>query len=59
MFSHPVAVAADVDEVAMVQHPVDQGGCHHLIPKDVAPLFEALVGRQYPLPIRSTPLSAA
>ena len=41
--SHPVAVASDVDDVAMVDQPVDKGCCHDVIAKDLAPLLEALV----------------
>jgi hypothetical protein len=42
---HPVAVAADVDDVAVVDEPVDQRGCHHIVAEDLAPRAEGLVRR--------------
>jgi hypothetical protein len=42
--AHAVAVAADVDDVAVVQEAVDQGGGHDVVAEDLAPLLEALVG---------------
>ena len=50
-----VAVAADRDDVTVVQQTVDQRGGHHLIAEDQAPLLEALVRGQY----RRGPLVAA
>ena len=47
MFPHPIAVAADIDDVAVVQQPVDEGRRHHLVPEDSAPFLEAFVGRQH------------
>ena len=47
MFAHSVAVAADVDEMAVVQHSIDEGSGHDIIAQDLAPLFEALVGSQH------------
>ena len=44
MLAHPVAVAADVDDMAVMHEAVDQGGSHDLVAEDVAPLLEALVG---------------
>jgi hypothetical protein len=44
---HPEAVAADVDDVAVVEQPVDQGCSHDLIAEDLAPLLEALVAGQH------------
>ncbi len=41
-----VAVAADVDDVAVVDESIDQRGRHDLIAKDLAPLFEAFVARE-------------
>ncbi len=38
MGPHPVAVAANVDDVAVVQQAVDQGRCHDLVPEHRAPL---------------------
>ena len=43
---HAVAVAADRHDVAVVDEPIDEGRGHHVIAKDLAPLFKALVGRQ-------------
>src|SRR5690606_4014981 len=45
--AHPVAVAADAHDVAVVKQAVDQGGRHHLIPEDLAPLLEALVAGEH------------
>ena len=42
MASHPVAVAADVDDVTAVEQPVEQRGGHYLVAQDVSPLLEAL-----------------
>ena len=47
MVTHPVAVAADVDDVTVVQEPVDQCGGHDVVAQDVTPLFEALIGREH------------
>jgi len=41
VLAHPVAVAADVDDVAVVQQPVDEGGDHDLVTEDTAPVLEA------------------
>ena len=43
MASHPVAVAADVDDVTAVEGPVKEGGGHDLVVQDLAPALEALV----------------
>ena len=44
MMPEPVAVAADVDDVTVVEEAADQrGGGHHLVAEDLAPLLEALV----------------
>ena len=43
MLPHPVAVAADVDDVAVVEEPVDQRRRHHVVAEHAAPLLEALV----------------
>ena len=42
---HPAAVAADVDDVTVMDEPVDQRRRHHLVAKDLAPVLEALVAR--------------
>ncbi len=47
MFSHPVAVAPDVDDVAMVQQAVDESRGHHLDAEHVPLLPEALVRGQH------------
>ena len=38
MRSHTVAVAAYVDDVAVMQKPVDGGDSHHLVAQHAAPL---------------------
>jgi len=43
MSSHPVAVAPDVDDVAVVQDTVDQRGRHDVVAEHAAPFFEPLV----------------
>ena len=43
VMAHPVAVAPDVNDVTVVQEPVDQRGSHDLVAEDLAPLLEALV----------------
>lgn len=40
-----VAVALDVDDVAMVQQAINQRRRHHLVAENSAPVLEALVGR--------------
>ena len=47
VLTHPVAVAADVDDVAVMQQPVDECCGHDLVAQDLAPLLEALVGREH------------
>ena len=44
---HPVAVAADVDDVTVVQEPVDERCSHDFVAQDLAPLLKALIGREY------------
>ena len=44
---HPVAVAADVDDVAVVQQPLDEGRGHDLVAEHGAPFLEALVGGEH------------
>ena len=42
MDAHAVAVAADVDDVTVVQQAIDQRRGHHLIAQHLAPLIELL-----------------
>ena len=44
---HAVAVAANRDEVAVVDEPIDERRRHDVVAEDVAPLLEALVGREH------------
>src|SRR6185437_2761365 len=44
---HSVAVAADVDDVTMMDEPVDQCRRHHLVAKDLPPFLKALVRGEY------------
>jgi hypothetical protein len=44
---HPEAVAPDVDDVTVVQEPIDQGGRHDFVSKDLAPLLKALATGQH------------
>jgi len=39
-----VAVALDVDDLAVVQQPVEDGGGDHGIPEELLPVGEAFVG---------------
>jgi hypothetical protein len=41
--AHPVRVRADVDDVTVVEHAIDQRGRHDFINEDLAPFLEALV----------------
>ena len=47
MLPHPVAVAPDVDDVAMVQQPVDERRRHDLVAEHVSPFLESLVRGQH------------
>ena len=47
VMTHPVAVAADVDDVTVVEQPVDERCSHDLVAQDLAPLLEALIGREH------------
>jgi hypothetical protein len=47
MMPHAVAVATYVDDVAVVQDPVDEGRGHDLVPQDLAPLLESFGGREH------------
>ena len=56
MILHPVAVAPDVDDVAVVHQPVDEGRRHHLVaPFAAAPGIDALIASRF----RHTPLAFA
>ena len=43
MLAHPIAVAADIDQVAVMQDAIDQGCGHDIVSQDLAPFLEALV----------------
>ena len=43
VFSHSIAIAPDIDDVAVMHEPVDESSGHNLIAKDRAPLLEAFV----------------
>ena len=47
VMTHPVAVAADIDDVTVVQESVDERRGHNFVAQDLAPLFEALIGCQH------------
>ena len=47
VLTHPVAAAADVDDVTVVQEPIDECGGHDLVAQDLAPLLEPFVGREH------------
>lgn len=44
MVAHPVAVAADVDDMAVVHEAVDERSGHDFIAQYIAPFLEAFVG---------------
>ena len=44
---HPKAVAPDVDDVTVMDEPVDQRRRHHVVAEDLAPFLEALVRGQH------------
>ena len=46
VLAHAIAVAADGDEVAVVDEAIDQRRRDHVIAEDVAPLLEALIRRE-------------
>lgn len=46
VFSEPVAVAFEADDVGVVDDPVDHGRGDGQVPEDVAPAGEGQVGRQ-------------
>jgi hypothetical protein len=43
----PQAVAADGDEMAVVDEPIDERGGHDIVAEDLAPLFAARIGREH------------
>ena len=43
MLPEPVAVALDVDDFAVVQQPVEDGGGDHGIPEELLPVGEAFI----------------
>jgi hypothetical protein len=43
VLAHAVAVAADRDQMTVVNDAIDESGRHHLVAEDLAPLFERLV----------------
>ena len=47
VLTHAIAVAADRHEMTVVDEAIDEGGGHDVITKDVAPLFEAFIGREH------------
>ena len=47
MIPHAVGVPSDVDDMAVVDQPVDQSGGHHLVAEHAAPVLEALVRGQH------------
>ena len=47
MILHPVAVASDVDDMAVVHKAVDESRRHHLVAEHAAPVLETLVRRQH------------
>ena len=47
MILHPVAVASDVDDMAVVHKAVDESSRHHLVAQHAAPVLETLVRRQH------------
>ena len=44
---HPIAIPADVDDVAVMQEPVDQRPGHDVITEDLALRLEALVAGEH------------
>src|SRR5690554_2898340 len=47
VLTHPIAIATDIDEVAVVQDAVDERRRHDVVAEHLAPLLEALVGSQH------------
>lgn len=47
-FLEPVALAADINHVVVIQHPIQDRSYNGLISEHLVPLRERLVGRKYP-----------
>ena len=47
MLPHAIAVAADVDDMAVMQQAIDERSGHDLVAQDLAPLLEAFIGGQH------------
>ena len=47
VLAHPVAAAADVDDMAVMQQAIDERSGHDLVAQDLAPLLEAFIGGQH------------
>ena len=43
VLAHPVAAAADVDDMAVMQQAIDERSGHDLVAQDLAPLLEAFM----------------
>jgi hypothetical protein len=43
MFAHPIAVAADINDVAMMHEAVNEGCGHDLVAQDLTPFLKSLV----------------
>ena len=50
VLAHPVAAAADVDDMAVMQQAIDERSGHDLVAQDLAPLLVGFigVGEQHP-----------
>jgi len=46
-FLQPVAIPLDVDRSAMMENPVEDSRCNHMIPEYVSPLAVRLIGCEY------------
>ena len=47
VLAHPVAAAADVDDMAVMRQAIDEHSGHDLVAQDLAPLLEAFIGGQH------------
>ena len=50
VLAHSIAVAADIDQVAVMRHSVDQGRADRVIAENLALLLEAIVGGERSAP---------
>jgi hypothetical protein len=41
MLQHAVTISADIDQVAVVEHAIDQRRCHHIVAQDFTQFLEA------------------